>query len=128
MRKALSIILAGLLVTLPVEQVLAQARQQRATTPEASLVGGGWPVLRVPAVAPEARPKRSLAEKPLGMFEQPVSSNSDDVPGWSDWSNRKRTVAVLSVIAAGLVAFAVAVALADQSVPQVRVRGRPVWP
>ena len=91
MRNALSIVLAGLLVTLPLEQVLAQAQQQRATTPEASLVQvqGVRPVLRVPALAPEARPRRS--------------------PGWSDWSNGKRTLAVvISVTVVALVVNAIA--------------------
>ena len=43
MRKALSIVLAGLLVVLPVEQVLAQAAPQEAvSTQQTARSGGAW--------------------------------------------------------------------------------------
>ena len=100
MRKAISVVLAGLLVILSVEQVLAQAEQQDSTTAEASLVQkqGPQPVIRVPALAPETPPPwRSFAEKPLGMFAEPSLSNRDAVVGWSDWSDEKKLLVVIAV-------------------------------
>ncbi len=100
MKAARSVVLAGLLVILPVEQVLAQAEQQDSTTPEASLVQepGPQPVIRVPALAPETPPPwRSFAEKPLGMFAEPSLSNRDAVVDWSDWSDEKKLLVVIAV-------------------------------
>ena len=55
MRAAVSVVLAGLLVTTPLKQVLAQAAQQDSTDAETSLVReqGSQPVIRVPALTPE---------------------------------------------------------------------------
>ena len=56
MRATLSIVLAGLLVTTPLKQVLAQAAQQDSTTADTSLVREqrSQPIIRVPALTPEA--------------------------------------------------------------------------
>ena len=100
MKAALYVVLVGLLVILPIEQVLAQAEQQDSTTPEASLVQeqGPRPVIRVPALAPETPPPwRSFAEKPLGMFAEPSLSNRDAVVEWSDWSDEKKLLVVIAV-------------------------------
>ncbi len=100
MKAARSVVLAGLLVILSVEQVLAQAEQQDSTTAEASLVQkqGPQPVIRVPGLTPETPPPwRSFAEKPLEMFAEPSLSNRDVVVGWSDWSDEKKLLVVIAV-------------------------------
>lgn len=105
MKAALSVVLAGFLVVLSVEQVLAQAEQQDSTTPEASLVQeqGPQPVIRVPALAPETPPpSRSFAERPLGLFAEPSLSNRYVVPAWSDWTDEKKLLVVIAV-AVGLI-------------------------
>ena len=117
MRKALSIVLAGLLLILPVEQVLAQAALQQANSVQQTTPPDGAahlfripPVIKVPALAPEtAPPWQSFAEKPLGMFAEPSLSNRDAVVGWSDWSNGKRVLVVVGVIIVAYVAVAVIV-------------------
>ena len=112
MRKGLSIFLAALLVTLSLEQVLAQAPHQDPTTPEASRVHErvSLPVLRAPIPASESLRWRSFAEKPFGMFAEPSSSNRDRVPGWEDWSSEKRALVIVGAIVAAFVVFAVVVA------------------
>ena len=100
MKAARYVVLAGLLVIMPVEQVLAQAEQQDSTTAEASLVQkqGPQPVIRVPGLTPETPPPwRSFAEKPLEMFAEPSLSNRDAVVGWSDWSDEKKLLVVIAV-------------------------------
>ena len=117
MRKDLSIVLAGLLLILPVEQVLAQAAQQQENSVQQTTPPDGAahlfripPVIKVPALAPETAPAwRSFAEKPLGMFAEPSLSNRDAVVGWSDWSNGKRVLVVVGVIVVAYVAVAVIV-------------------
>ena len=103
MRIALSVVLAGLWVILPADQILAQAEQRKPTTPDASFVQeqGPKPVIRVPVLAPETPPPwRSLAQKPLGMFAEPSLSNRDaaPVPAWSDWSDDKKLLVVAAVV------------------------------
>lgn len=102
MKATLYVGLAGFLVMLPVDQVLAQAEQQDSTTPEASVVRelGPQPVLRIPALVPETpRPWQSFAEKPRGMFAEPSLSTRDAVPApaWSDWSDEKKLLVVIAI-------------------------------
>ncbi len=100
MKAARYVVLAGLLVIMPVKQVLAQAEQQDSTAAEASLVQkqGPQPVIRVPGLTPETPPPwRSFAEKPLEMFAEPSLSNRDAVVGWSDWSDEKKLLVVIAV-------------------------------
>ncbi len=100
MKAARYVVLAGLLVIMPVEQVLAQAEQQDSTTPEASLVREqeSQPLIRVTAPALETPPPwRSFAEKPLEMFAEPSLSNRDAVVGWSDWSDEKKLLVLIAV-------------------------------
>ena len=101
MKTARSVVLAGLLIILPVEQVLAQAEQQDSTTPEASLVREqeSQPLIRVPAPALETPPPwRSFAERPLGMFVEPSLSSRDAVIEWSEWSDEKKILVVVAVV------------------------------
>ncbi len=102
MRIALFVVLAGLWIILPADQILAQAEQQKPTTPDAWFVQeqGPKPVIRVPVLASETPPPwRSLAEKPLGMFAEPSLSKRDavPVPAWSDWSDEKKLLVVIAV-------------------------------
>ena len=108
MRAAISIVLAGLLVTLPIKQVLAQAAQQDSTNAETSLVReqGSQPVIRVPALTPEnALLWQPIAENRARILGEPLLSNRDAVSGWSDWSTEKKVLVV--VVAIVLVAAAV---------------------
>ncbi len=93
MRKALSIVLAGLLATLPVEQVLAQAEQQEARTPQ-TLVG---PVAPVPILAPEkASPWQAFAEDPLVV--SPVVDNEAVQQARTDLSDAWKRLRILLII------------------------------
>lgn len=106
MRKALSIVLAGLLLFLPLEQVLAQASQQadvsvqQTEPPNAAL-------FRVPSLT-ENSARLLGASSDRALLEVSLS-NRDAVPGWSDWSNGKRVLVVVGVIVAAYVAVAVIV-------------------
>ena len=115
MRRALSIVLAGLLVMTPLQQVLAQAAQQEAVSVQQAASPDGAahlfrvpPVIKVPALAPEtAPPWRSFADNHLPI-ESSLSSR-DAVVGWSDWSNGKRALVVVGVIVVAYVAVVVIV-------------------
>ena len=101
MRAVLSIVLAGLLVTTPLKQVLAQAAQQDSTTAETSVERER--VVRVPPLTREtALLWQPLAEKRPGAFAEPSLSNRDAVPGWRDWSDEKKVILVAAVVVAVL--------------------------
>ena len=108
MRKALSVVLAGLFVILPVEQVLAQAVQQepvrvRQTAPS----DGAAHLFRVPPLTENAA--RLLSNSSDGAVLRPSLSTRDAFDGWSDWSNGKRALVVVGVIFVAYVAVAVIV-------------------
>ena len=113
MKAALSIVLAGLLIFLPVEQALAQASQQadigvQRTEPS----DGAARLFRVPPMTENsARMLRASSDPALlnTSFAEPSLSNKYAVPGWSDWSNGKRALVVVGVIVAAYVALAVIV-------------------
>lgn len=105
MKAAASIALAGFLVALPITQVVAQAAQQDSTTADASPVpeARSQHALGVPALTPAtALLWQPTAENRAGIFGEPSLSNPAPVPGWSDWSCKKR-VWVVGGIVAGLV-------------------------
>ena len=100
MRKAISIVLAALLIILPVEQVLAQAAQhvsiQQASPPDAAAR-----LFRVPPLTENAaRLLRTPSDRADldTPFEEPSLSNADAVAGWDDWSSGQRVLAVLGLI------------------------------
>ena len=114
MRKATSIVLTGLLLILPVEQVLAQAVQQEAVSVQQTTPSDGAAQLfRVPPLTENAArllgasSDRAVLDAPL---VEPPLTNRDAVPGWSDWSNRKRVLIVLAYIAGSAVFLALIVA------------------
>ena len=98
-RNVLTIVLAGLLITLPVERVFAQAAQQEAQKHQPLLV----PVAPVPVLAPETPlPWQSFAENPL------VGSSSladSAVAGRNDWSTKKIIWIALGLVAVAVVIF-----------------------
>ena len=103
MKAALSIVLAGLLVTLPIKQVLAQAAQQDSTTAETSLVReqGSQPVIRVPALTPKtALLWQPFAENPPGDFVEPSLSERDAVDRWQEagFSTAQNVALVLALV------------------------------
>ena len=105
MKAAVSIVLAVSLVTLPITQVLAQAEPQDPATAETSLVPEerSQHVLGVPALTPATAVLwQPIAENRAGIFGEPSLSNPAPVPGWGDWSCKKR-VWVVGGIVAGLV-------------------------
>ena len=111
MRKAISIVLAGLLVLLPVEQVLAQAVQQEAVSVQRSVSpDGAAHLFRVPPLTETtARLLRTSSDLPHmdSPFAEPSSSDADAVAGWDDWSNRHRGLAALALVVALVITFIV---------------------
>jgi hypothetical protein len=108
MKAALSIVLAGLLITLPAEQVLAQAAQQEAVSVQQTEPSD--PAARLFRVPPLTENSALLlgASSERAQLE-PSLSNRYAVPGWSDWSNGKRALVVVGVIVAAYVVIAVIV-------------------
>ena len=110
MHKAISVVLAALLIILPVEQVLAQAVQQQAVSVQQTAPDGAAHVFRVPPpTANFARLLRTSSHRAHldTPFAEPSLSSRYAVVGWSDWSNKKRTV----VFVAGLAAVVLLVAI-----------------
>ena len=106
MRKVLSIVLAGLLVILPVEQVLAQASHQvdvgvQQTAPSDPAAR----LFRVPPLTENSA--RLLSTSSEGALLESSLSTRDAAVGWSDWSNGKRALVVVGAIVAAVVVFAV---------------------
>ena len=97
MRKAISVVLAALLIILPVEQVLAQAVQQEAVSVQQTTPDGAAALLRVPPLTPNAA--LLLRASSDGVLLESSLSNTDAVVGWSDWSNKKRTWIVVAFVA-----------------------------
>ena len=113
MRKAISLFLAGLLIVLPVEQVLAQAVQHEAVSVQQTVpADGAARLFRVPpltqnsALLLSTSSDRALLDTP---FAEPSLSTRDAAVGWSDWSNGKRALVVVGVIVAAYVAVVVIV-------------------
>ncbi len=98
-RNVLTIVLAGLLITLPVERVFAQAAQQEAQKHQPVLV----PVAPVPVLAPEtALPWQSFAENP------PVGSSSvadNAVAGPNGWPIERTMWIVVGLVAVTVIIF-----------------------
>lgn len=108
MRAALSIAFAGLLLVLPVEQVLAQAEQQEADGVEQSgSPDGAAHHFRVPPLTQNSA--LLLRTSSDGAVLRPSLSTRDAFDGWSDWSNGKRALVVVGVIVVAYVAVAVIV-------------------
>ena len=108
MCKAISIVLAGLLVTLPVEQVLAQAEQQEAVSVQQTAPSDGAARLfRVPPLTENSA--RLLSTSSDRALLESSLSNTDAVVGWSDWSNAKRALVVVGVIVVAVAVAAVSV-------------------
>ena len=103
MRKALSIVLAGLLIILPVEQVLAQAvRREGAGRQRTPPPDGATHLFRVPPLTENAI--RLLRTRSTDALLESFS-NPAPVAGWSDWSNKKRTVVFVAGLAAVILLF-----------------------
>ena len=103
MRKAISIVLAGLLLMLPVEQVLAQAVQQESVSVQQPVQSDGAARrLRVPPLT-ESAAQLLRTSTGCGLldspFAEPSSSSTNAVVGWSDWSKKKRTWVVVGIVA-----------------------------
>ncbi len=97
MRATLSIVLAGLLVTTPLKQVLAQAAQQDSTTADTSLVREqrSQPIIRVPALTPEtALLWQPLAENHPRIFVEPSLFDRDQ----DDESGNAAVIVLLLII------------------------------
>ena len=122
MCKAISIVLAGLLVTLPVEQVLAQAEQQEAVSVQQTAPSDGAARLfRVPPLTENSA--RLLSTSSDRALLESSLSNTDAVVGWSDWSNAKRALVVVGVIVVAVGAFIVFIGLltrCEEETPTVR--------
>ena len=103
MKAALSIVLAGLLITLPITQVLAQAGQQDSTTTVASFVPEerpqpvlGYPALNYGAVLVWQPP---VTVDPASILWEPSLSSGDAVTQiWNDWSTIKRVWVVVALV------------------------------
>ena len=123
MRKGISIILAGLLLILPVEQVLAQAVQQQAVSVQQTRPPNpAAALLRVPPLSENSvRLLRASSDPALldAPFANPSSSNADAVVGWSDWSTKKRTWVVIGIVASVLLVVAILVFGEDSLAPDV---------
>ncbi len=104
MRKALSIVLAGLLVVLPVEQVRAQPVQQEAlSVQQTAPQNGAARLFRVsPLTENSGRHLRTSSHRAHldRPFAEPSLSDRYAVVGWSDWSNKKRVVVFVAGLAA----------------------------
>jgi len=98
-RNVLTIVLAGLLITLPVERVFAQAAQQEAQKHQPLLV----PVAPVPVLVPEtALPWQSFAENPL-VGSSSLADNA--VAGPNDWSIKKTIWIAVGLVAVTVIIF-----------------------
>ena len=97
MRKALSII-AGLLVILPVEQVLAQAVQQEAVSVQQAAPDPAAHLFRVPPLTENSA--RLLRTSSNDALLESSFSNPPPVSGWNDWSDKKRALVVVGAIVA----------------------------
>ncbi len=110
MRKAISIVLAGLLVLLPVEQVLAQAVQQEAVSVQRSVSpDGAAHLFRVPPLTENSA--RLLRTSSNDALLESSFSNPPPVSGWNDWSDKERIWVVVGVIVVAVVAFTVCVCI-----------------
>ena len=108
MRKALAIVVAGLLLLLPVEQVPAQAVQQEAVSVQQTAPpDGAAHLFSVPPLTEDAA--LLLRTSSDGALLRPSLSTRDAAVGWSDWSNGKRALVVVGVIVAAYVAVVVIV-------------------
>ncbi len=106
MRKAISIVLAALLVLLPVEQVLAQAVQQEAVSVQRSVSpDGAAHLFRVPPLTENSA--RLLRTSSNDALLESSFSNPPPVSGWNDWSDKKRALVVVGAIVAAAIAFTV---------------------
>ncbi len=86
MRTAVSVLLAGLLVTLPIKQVFAQAAQQEAVsiqqTPDSTTH-----LIRVPVLTPEtALLWQPIAENRARIITEPSLSAIDPDDWWVGWA------------------------------------------
>ena len=105
MRKALSILLATLLIMLPVEQVLAQAIQQEAVSMQQAVPSGGAANLfRVPPLTENsARLLRASSDRALlsnPFADAPLAQENPD----ENWFQRRSlAVKILIVVVAGAV-------------------------
>ena len=103
MRRAISIVLAAILVTTPLKMVLAQAAQQEAVSVQQTVPpdSSGHRLIGVPPVTDNTSRlwQPFAAENPPGNFVESSLSTKDAVDGWSDWPKwRKVLLVVLSVI------------------------------
>ena len=106
MKAVLSIVLAGLLVLLPVEQVLAQAVQQEAVrVQQAAPSDGAASLFRVPPLTENSA--RLLRTSSNDALLESSFSNPPPVSGWNDWSDKKRALVVVGAIVAAAIAFTV---------------------
>ena len=114
MKAALSIVLTALLIILPVEQVLAQAAQQAdGRVQQAVPSDGAAQLFRVPPL-PENTVRLLGTSYEGGLLESSLS-NREAVPGWDDWSNGERTLAVLALIGALAIGFYLLLRKAEQN-------------
>jgi len=110
MRKALSIVLAGLLMILPVEQVLAQAVQQEAVSVQQAAPDPAAALFRVPPLTENSvRLLRTSSDRAL--LNMPIADallvEGNYAEGWTwEWS-------VLAVALAAVVVFVAYRSLAD---------------
>ena len=110
MRKALSIVLAGLLMILPVEQVLAQAVQQEAVSVQQAAPDPAAALFRVPPLTENSvRLLRTSSDRAL--LNMPIADallvEGNYAEGWTwEWS-------VLAVALAAVVFFILYRSLAD---------------
>ena len=110
MRKAISIVLAGLLVLLPVEQVLAQAVQQEAVSVKQSEpADGAARLFRVPPLTEnDVRLLRTSSERALldpGFSDAPfVQQEADDGLTWEEWAIVLGAVVVVGAVVGGVLA------------------------
>ena len=101
MKAAAPIVLAGLLIALPITQVLAQTERQDSTTADASLVPEerSQHVLGVPALTPATAVLwQPTAENRAGIFGEPLLSYPAPVPEWGEWSTEKRVLVVGGIV------------------------------
>ena len=111
MRKAISVVLAGLLVILPVEQVLAQAVQQEAVSVQQAVASDpAASLFRVPPLTEnDVRLLRTSSERALldpGFSDAPfVQQEADDGLTWEEWAIVLGAVVVVGAVVGGAIAW-----------------------
>ena len=109
MKAALFIVLAGLLVILPVEQVLAQAEQQEAVSVQQTVPSDGTAHLfRAPPLTENsARLLRTSSDRVLlnTPFAEASLSDRDAVVEVSDWSGEKKILVGIAVVVGLILIF-----------------------